>query len=159
MNRRLARLAGGTVLSLLAGCAVPSHVTEPGVHGPQCAVIQSASAITSPDERVGQLQHVAATPGLSEHEQLYLIDATLYGETFSSGQADVFVTLAGNPAMTQYTREYMADRLREADLMSSDQRRITEALAMAVSEDRPVRRAPVISLEPPLGVVPADVLR
>lgn len=156
MSRRLSRVVAGVGMMVLpAGCVVPSHVGEAGPHGPQCAVIQAAAAIASTEERVAALQQIAGTPVLSEHEQEYLIDATLYGEEFSAGQADVFVILAGNPSMTQHTREYMADRLREANLASSDQRRVTEALAAAVMGDRPVRRAPVISLEPPPGVLPA----
>jgi hypothetical protein len=117
----------------LGGCAAePSHVSGPGPHGPQCAVIQSASEIGFSGDRAAALMRVAQEPGLSEHEQCYLIDATLVPSGYSSDKANVLSALAGNPSLTQGAREHMADRLRGAGLFSDDQKRVTEAMAAGV---------------------------
>jgi hypothetical protein len=58
-------------------------------------VIQSASEIGYSSDRSAALMRVAATPGLSEHEQCYLVDAALDPSGFSGDKANVLVVLAG----------------------------------------------------------------
>jgi hypothetical protein len=120
----------------LAGCASPTHMSEAGSHGEMCPAIQSAAGIGFSNERAAALKKIAATPGLSEHEQAFVIDVALGESSFSGDRADVLVELAHNPAMTLRTRGYMAEKLAGASMFSGDKQRVTEALASGGAAER-----------------------
>lgn len=124
---------------LLPGCVVAigddvgsrrtsMHMRQKTAHGPHCADIELARSIEFSTERSQALQRVAALPDLSEHEQLFLVDAATVSDGFSSDKTDVLVALAHNPALTQAARERMAVRVQGAELFSSDVQRISQAL-------------------------------
>lgn len=131
------RAMGVTVVmacGALGGCGSyrsSMHMDEQGPHGPQCPAIQSAMDASFSSDRARVLQKIAASPGLSEHEQIFLIDATLEPSGFSSDRTEVLVTLARNPATTPGARDHMARRVRKSSLFSSDRARIADALAEA----------------------------
>jgi len=126
--RRFA-LAAVSLFALTACQSGPSHLEIQAPHGPNCAAIQTASRINFSDDRADSLGRIAASPNLTEHEQIYLIDAALENAGFSSDTADVLVTLASNPALTEAARIHLAQRLDHADLFSADLKRIADALA------------------------------
>jgi hypothetical protein len=122
--------AGGCIVAIGDGGEKrPSmHMRQPTAHGPHCADIELARGIGFSNERNGALARIAAQPDLSEHEQLFLIDATAVPDGFSSDKTKVLVALANNPALTQAARERLAIRVPNAELMSSDVERISQAL-------------------------------
>jgi hypothetical protein len=132
------RLGAMLALLLLVGCVVAigggegrsasGHMSQAGAHGPRCADIELARSIEFSGPRCEALARVAALPDLTEHEQLFLVDATAIDDGFSSNKADVLVVLARNPGLTQAARERMAQRVPQADLFSSDVERISRAL-------------------------------
>jgi hypothetical protein len=123
-------------LLLAAGCVVaighdrgPSkHMTQPTAHGPHCADIELARSIEFSAERNQALARIAALPGLTEHEQVFLVDSACVSDGFSADKTKVLVALAENPALTQKARERIAMRIGPADLFSSDVERISQAL-------------------------------
>jgi hypothetical protein len=128
-------------LALLAAVALPacivsiggdgeesSHLSRHVAHGPHCADIALAQSIEFSGQRAEALARIAALPDLTEHEQLFLVDAATVSDGFSANKADVLVALARNPGLTQVARERMAERVPHADLFSGDVERISKAL-------------------------------
>lgn len=132
-----ASLVGLLGFALLAGCSSSSdvrtrspseHMAHPTAHGPHCADIELARAIGMSSARSEALVRIAVLTDLTEHEQIFLIETVTVSEGVSTHKADVLVALAGNPSLTQKARERMAVRVTEADLLSVDVERISQAL-------------------------------
>lgn len=104
------------------------HMSRPIAHGPHCADIELARAITISSARSEALVRIAVLTDLTQHEQIFLIETVTVPEGVSTHKADVLVALAGNPALTQPARERMAVMVQQADLLSVDVERISQAL-------------------------------
>lgn len=123
------RALGAIAMTLLAACSADqSHMNDPGPHGPQCPAIQTANGIHLSSERAAALRKIAGAPDLSEHEQMFIVDAAMKSG-FSTDRADVLVALARNPSTTSKTRSYIAQQAEYSGMFSSDQARVSEALA------------------------------
>ncbi len=118
------------MMALMVGCqTAPPHLNEPVEHGPMCAAIQSASEIEFSKERSSTLQQIASDPSLTEHEQKFLVDATLENQGFSGDNTDVLVALASNPSLTKVSRDHLVKKARRASLFADDRARLSKALA------------------------------
>jgi hypothetical protein len=127
-----------TLLCLLApGCMVivgghgspgDEHYSGRGEHGPMCAAIDVASSISFSDDRAEALREIAVQTDLSEHEQMFLIDATVEAGGFSSDTVEVLITLAANPSLTPEARTHLGRRQHELSLFPSDRKRLATAL-------------------------------
>lgn len=121
----VALLAGGG--GLLTGCVIhPS-----GTCGPSCDDIEVAAQIDLSSHRLAALRSIAARKYLSDHEQIYLVNAILHGGV-GGEHANALITLINNPVCEAETRKYIAQRLRFVTY-SSERRRISEALVRADS--------------------------
>jgi hypothetical protein len=128
---RYAGVVSVVAMALLVGCHKPvePHLNEPVEHGPMCAAIQTASEIEFSKERSATLQQIASDPSLSEHEQEFLVDATLENQGYSGDNTDVLVALASNPSLTKHARDHLVKQARRASLFSDDRARLAKALA------------------------------
>jgi hypothetical protein len=104
------------------GCA-----THPkGEHGPACTRIEAASTLTFND-RQHALARIAATPNLSQHEQIYLVSVAIVTGGMADDVAGTLVALVKNPSCSEETREYVGKQLPWVG-MSDARRRVVDAL-------------------------------
>ncbi len=103
------------------------------VHGSRCPDIEVAASVSFSGDRSAALVRIAERQDLSEHEQMFLVDAAVDCGGFSSDVANTLVVLARNPTLTKATRQYISERQHDAGLMSSDTERLARALAESPS--------------------------
>lgn len=126
-------IVSSVLAASFAGCSTPGpHMSEEVEHGAMCSAIQSASEIEFSKDRSAALKLIAADPELTEHEQEFLVDATLENQGYSGDNTDVLVSLATNPSLTPKARDHLVKRLRRASLYSNDKARLTKALTTGV---------------------------
>ncbi len=129
---RLVNLLALVLVCCLAACASPvralDHFRSQVGHGPRCAAIEVAATIQFSSDRQAALGGIAALTDLSEHEQLFLVEATIAGGGFSSDVTAVLVALARNPRLTDAARARLATLQHKASLFSSDRRLLANAL-------------------------------
>lgn len=111
------------------GSLVDDHFAATSTHGTRCSEIAVAAGVDFSAERSDALESIAARGDMTEHEQLFLLDALVAGDGFSGDDTDVLVTLAHNPALADATRNAIAMRIDELDLFSSDRARVAKALS------------------------------
>ncbi len=124
------------VALLPAGCA--SHPM--GLCGNSCPLIESATHLLEyPSQRLILLKRVAVRDDLTQHEQLYLVNAVFIGG-FGDDMADALATLIRNPCCTAETRQHIRLRIRFARMMGRAERRIVDELdkAEAAASVRPL---------------------
>ncbi len=131
-NYRWGALVPVAVLFVLAGgCAIHPR----GECGPACADIRAAETIEFPSDRLVVLHEIATRENLSEHEQVYLVNAIcVFG--FSNDQADALITLINNPCCTATVRKYIVDHLPWCGL-GTHKKRVIQALAARTDEEPP----------------------
>ncbi len=121
------RIVLGCVIVLacvsLAGCAVHPR----GPHGPRCDEIEATATIRQPTERMKVLRRIAAFEDLTQHEQIYMVNAILsWG--FGDDKADAFMILIDNPCCTAETQSYILEKLKYYDLGRAEARVIHRLL-------------------------------
>jgi len=111
------------------GSVVDDHFAATSAHGARCSEIAIAAGVDFSSERSGALGSIAARPDITEHEQLFVLDALAAGDGFSSDDTAVLVALARNPALSDATRNELGRRIGDFDLYSSDRVRVATALS------------------------------
>ena len=109
------------------GCAPkkpgPRPTGEPGRYGQE---IEVAAQLTWSDHKAESFQMIAMKPDLSEHDQLYLINAILH-DGDSDDQAYTLALLVANPCLTDKARHYIVQNLHRIHF-SSDRKVVVQAL-------------------------------
>lgn len=121
--RRLAILTLLGAALAMTGCVA---IHPSGTCGPSCDDIDDATKIALSSQRLAVLNNIAARKFLSQHEQFYLVEATIRGG-IGGEQAEPLVTLICNPVCTPETRKYISDNLRFM-MYSRERRRVAEVL-------------------------------
>ena len=126
----------GLMLLLGSGCAVHPK----GLCGASCPIIESATHIIEyPSQRLLILKRVAARNDLTQHEQLYLVNAVFMGG-YGDDMADALVALIKGPCCTAETRQHIREKIKLARMMGRAERRIVEELEKADAAPTPALR-------------------
>lgn len=114
-------------LLVCAACAAPQPVVRPdGTPGPNSVEIEAASTLYWSGHRAEVFEMIAMKPNLTEHDQLFLVNAILAGGN-SDDQANAIATLVANPCLTPKARRHIIDNL-ERIYFSSDRKLVVSAL-------------------------------
>jgi hypothetical protein len=114
-------------LFVCASCAAPQPVVRPdGTPGPHSVEIEAASTLYWSGHRGEVFEMIAMKPDLTEHDQLFLINAILAGGN-SDDQANAIATLVANPCLTPKARRHIIDNL-DRIYFSSDRKLVVSAL-------------------------------